>query len=154
VTRAMDDIVIRPKKILVADDEPMLRAMLKEALEASGYLVTVVGDGKSVLEKVASEKFDLVLMDGLLPGMHGFLACKAIKELPSPPKVILFTGVYTKPKYRIEATQKYGADEMLTKPIDLDELLRRIARHLLGLPVLPAPGRSGTAQSVKKDGRR
>jgi two-component system response regulator MprA len=132
----MDMTMSRPKKILVADDEPVLRAMLKEALEMSGYQVILAADGKSVLEKVSSEKPDLVLMDGLLPKLHGFLACKAIKELVSPPKVILFTGVYTKPTYRFEATEQYGADEMLTKPIDLDELSRCVAKHLLGLPAL------------------
>ena len=62
--------------------------------------------------------------------MHGFLACKAIKELDAPPKVILLTGIYTKPAYKWEAKGTFGADDLLRKPSSPEELLACIEKHL------------------------
>lgn len=119
-------------KLLVADDERLIREFLGRILIGAGYVVTFAEDGKSAVEKAATEKPDLVLMDGLMPKLHGFLACKAIKELDKPPKVVMFTGVYTKPTYRSEARNYYLADGILTKPIDKGALLAEIAKHLPG----------------------
>ena len=80
------------------------------------------------------EKPDLVIIDGLLPKLHGFLACKAIKQLDHAPKVILLTAIYTKPTYKWEVMETYGADEVLTKPAKPADLLARIEKHLLTLP--------------------
>jgi DNA-binding response OmpR family regulator len=87
-------------------------------------------DGKSAVEKASTEKPDLVFIDGLMPKMHGFLACKAIKELDAPPKVILLTGIYTKPAYKWEAKGTFGADDLLKKPSSPEELLACIEKHL------------------------
>jgi DNA-binding response OmpR family regulator len=62
--------------------------------------------------------------------MHGFLVCRTIKELQPPPKVIMLTAVYTKMHYKWEAKEKYGADELMTKPFEVAELLDCIERHL------------------------
>lgn len=118
------------KRILVADDDPPLRKVLGKILTDAGYDVVLAEDGQSAVEKASSEKPDLVIADGLMPKLHGFLACKAIKELPSPPKVIMLTAVYTKKNYRWEVREKYRADDFLTKPFELAELLACIEKHL------------------------
>jgi DNA-binding response OmpR family regulator len=87
-------------------------------------------DGKAAVEKASSEKPDLVITDGLMPKMHGFLACKAIKEMASPPKVIMLTAVYTRLSYKWEAKEAYGADDLLTKPFEVSELLACIEKQL------------------------
>jgi CheY-like chemotaxis protein len=126
-------------KILVADDDPPLRKVLGKILTSAGYEVILVEDGKAAVEMAKSEKPDLVITDGLMPKMHGFLVCKAIKELQSPPKVILLTAVYTKMHYKWEAKRKYGADELMTKPFEVAELLSCIKRHLAVSPGSESP---------------
>jgi DNA-binding response OmpR family regulator len=118
------------RKILVADDSNIIREMLRMILTKAGYLVVFAEDGKEAVDKTISEKPDLVITDGLLPKMHGFLACKAIKELEQAPKVILLTGVYTKPTYRWEVRRDYGADDLLIKPVEPARLLACIEKHL------------------------
>lgn len=122
------------RRILVVDDDEMLRKMFKLILEQADYEVIVASDGVSGVEMSKSEKPDLVIIDGLMPKMHGFLACKVIKQLEHPPKVILLTGVYTKPSYRTEAKYEYKADEFLTKPINPGDLLACVEKHLANLP--------------------
>lgn len=125
------------RKILVVDDDAMLREMFKIILEQANYEVIVASDGISGVAKSKYEKPDLVILDGLMPKMHGFLACKAIKELEPAPKVILLTGVYTKPSYKVEAKYQYNADEFLTKPIKPGDLLACVEKHLASLPHRP-----------------
>lgn len=121
---------VAPRKILVADDDPPLRKVLGKILTDAGYEVILAEDGQIAVEKATAHKPDLVITDGLMPRMHGFLACKSIKELQSPPKVIVLTAIYTKMNYKWEVKEKYGADDMLTKPFEVSELLACIERHL------------------------
>ena len=121
-------------RILVADDDPPLRRVLGKILTSAGYDVILVEDGKAAVEKAAEIKPDLVITDGLMPKMHGFLVCKALKEMKPAPKVIMLTAVYTKLNYRFEARDRYGADELLTKPFEVANLLKCIERHLGGTP--------------------
>lgn len=123
------------KKILIADDDPPLRKVLGKILTDAGYDVVLAEDGQDAVEKAASERPDLVITDGLMPRMHGFLACKTIKQMESPPPVILLTAVYTKRNYKWEAREQYGADDLLTKPFELSELLACIEKHLAEGPL-------------------
>ena len=114
----------------------MIRELLTTVLERANYDVILAEDGLSAVEKATSEKPDLVITDGLLPKLHGFLACKAIKALDSAPKVILLTGVYTKMTYKWEVKAQYGADDLLTKPTRPADLLACVEKHLAHLPQL------------------
>lgn len=125
------------EKILIVDDCRVIRALLRECLERANYEVITAEDGKAALEVAAAEHPDLVISDGLLPKMHGFLVCKALKEFANPPKVIILTGVYTKPTYRWEVKSEYGADEILTKPFTREKLLAVIEKHLATRPAAP-----------------
>jgi len=118
------------KRILVVDDNRSVLETLEAILKYAGYIVSTAEDGMAAVEIAWREKPDLVLTDGLLPKLHGFLVCKTIKEWDSPPKVILFTGVYTKPSYSWEIKQKYGADDVLIKPASPELLLACIEKHL------------------------
>ncbi|HEY6328981.1 MAG TPA: response regulator [Blastocatellia bacterium] len=118
------------KRILVADDDRIIREYLKTVLSRAGYEVIFAGDGEEALKLAASEHPALVLSDGLLPKLHGFQACKSIKSLENPPKVIILTGVYTKPTYKYQVMNEYGADDFLNKPVDASQLLQSIAQQL------------------------
>lgn len=128
-------------KILVAEDEPVTREILRAILTRAGYDLIFAADGVTAIEMARSEKPDLVLTDGRLPRLHGFLACKTIKEMDAPPRVILLTGGYTKPTYEWEVKHQYGADDLLIKPIVAKDLLACIAKHLPDAPgpEVPAP---------------
>ena len=121
------------KKILVADDDRVMRELLGGILTKAGYDVIFAQDGLEAVNQASNEQPDLVLMDGLMPKMHGFLACKTIKQLAAPPKVILLTGIYTKPTYKWEAKREHLADELLSKPFDRESLLGSIAKLLSDL---------------------
>src|SRR5438876_124620 len=122
------------RRILVVDDDAMLREMFTIILEQANYEVIVASDGVSGVAISKNERPDLVILDGLMPKMHGFLACKSIKQLEHAPKVILLTGVYTKPTYKLEAKYSYNADELLTKPIKPGDLLACVEKHVASLP--------------------
>lgn len=124
------------KKILVVDDEVMIRDLLTNVLERANYDVIIAEDGLSGVDKAASEKPDLVIIDGLLPKLHGFLACRAIKKLNPALRVILLTGIYTKPTYKWEAIDQYNADDVITKPTGPAELLACVEKHLAASPVV------------------
>jgi two-component system OmpR family response regulator len=117
-------------KILVIDDDATTREILRAVLEPHGYEVIVAADGISGVAAASSEKPDLVITDGLLPKLHGFRVCKAIKEFDSPPKVIILTGLYTKPTYKWEVKHEFLADDLLTKPVDAVTLLACVEKHL------------------------
>jgi len=117
-------------KILVIDDDATTREILRAVLEPHGYEVIVAADGISGVAAAFSEKPDLVITDGLLPKLHGFRVCKTIKEFDSPPKVILLTGLYTKPTYKWEVKNEFLADDLLTKPADAVTLLACVEKHL------------------------
>jgi len=121
-------------KILVADDNASFRKVLKDALIRAGYEILEAEDGLEAFEKVVINKPDVVITDGLMPKMHGFLVCKTVKQLEPPPKVIVLTAVYTKPEYRAEVIRKYGADDLFTKPCSIAELITSIEY------LLPRPG--------------
>lgn len=96
----------------------------------AGYDVVLAEDGESAVEKATRENPDLVITDGLMPKLHGFQVCKAVKELKPQPKVIMLTAVYTSPNYRWEAKAKFGADDIITKPCQIADLLRKIEEHI------------------------
>ncbi len=118
------------KKVLVIDDDRTTRYLLSQILAQSGFDTVEAEDGEAGLRMASEERPDLVLVDGLLPKMHGFLVCKAIKELENPPKVIVLTAVYKKITYRWQVRTEYGADELLIKPINKAEMVSCIARVL------------------------
>jgi DNA-binding response OmpR family regulator len=140
------------RKILVVDDDATTREFLRAVLEHGGYEVVLAEDGVSGVAKAASEKPDLVITDGLLPKLHGFRVCKAIKELDSPPKVILLTGLYTKPTYRREVTHHYLADDLLTKPVGPADLLACIEKHLGTQKLFEGQGVLESSLSTEKGG--
>ena len=112
------------KRILLVEDEMSLQETIKLNLDLDGYKVNAVGDGKSALKAFKQERFDLIILDVMLPEMDGFKVCESIrlenKEVP-----ILFLTAKNSSADKI-AGLKLGADDYLTKPFNLEEMLLRV----------------------------
>src|SRR5450755_1207383 len=124
-------------KILIVDDEPQIRRVLKTALSAEGY---VVEDAKSALEsfdKLRQDRFDLVLLDINMPGMTGLEACPDIRR-NSDIAIIMLT-VKNSEREKIAALDA-GADDYVTKPFSMPELLARIRANMRRVPSSTAGG--------------
>jgi DNA-binding response OmpR family regulator len=110
-------------RILVVDDEPTLVATLRFNLEREGFDVVVASDGGEALELVEGQRPDLVLLDLMLPGMHGFEVCRALRKRTAIPIVILTAR--TDEVDRIVGLE-VGADDYVTKPFSMIELIARL----------------------------
>lgn len=138
------------RKILVIDDDPVIREILKSVLEKADYEVILADNGMSGLEAARRDEPDLVITDGLLPKLHGFLVCKQIKEFESPPKVIILTGLYTKPTYKWDVKRDYNADDLLGKPIEPEALIKCVKKHLADLATFESAYASPSELSARE----
>src|SRR5271168_4699037 len=120
------------EKILIVDDESGARAALEFLLRREGFEVRDAADGPTAIQECATFRPDLILLDIVMPGMDGFEVCRHIKATPETrlTPVVLITGLTTT-EDRIMGINS-GADDFLSKPIDLNELLAR-TRSLLRL---------------------
>jgi DNA-binding response OmpR family regulator/DnaJ-domain-containing protein 1 len=134
--------VSRAAAVLVVDDDRSTQRVLADALRNHGFEVTVERDGEWAVRAFEKKAFDAVLLDLLLPGLHGYEVARRIRELPRGKRtpLILISGVYTSPLHRVEAVEKHGATAFLEKPIDLERLAATL-RTALGerWPTPPEP---------------
>ena len=115
-------------KILVVDDEDALRTVLSGELVSEGYEVRTASDGDEAMSGLQKETFDLVLLDIKMPRVNGFEVLKFIKEKHPKTKVVMLTG-FADLKNAIES-KKLGAEDFVSKPYDLVDLLTTIERVL------------------------
>jgi len=113
--------------ILIVEDEPGICNFLKRGLEEEGFRITIASDGITGLEKFRRVKPDLVLLDWMLPGMHGIAVCKEIRKHDKETPVLFLTAKDTV-KETIEGLRS-GANDYIKKPFSFEELLERIKIH-------------------------
>ena len=116
------------KRILLVEDEERLLEVVKLNLELEGYAVTTAINGKQALERFHQERFELILLDVMLPQMDGFSVCRSIR-LENRKVPILFLTAKNSAQDRVMGL-KIGGDDYLVKPFDLEELLLRVQRLL------------------------
>ncbi|MFC1943623.1 response regulator transcription factor [Chloroflexota bacterium] len=122
-------------KILIADDEPKIRMFLRANLEARGYEVHLAQDGIEAVEMTGNVLPDVIVLDVNMPRMDGIEACRQIREWADMPIIIL--SVRGDEKDKVRALDE-GADDYVTKPFGIEELLARIRvalRHSAGITV-------------------
>lgn len=117
-------------RILVVDDEPAIRRTLRTNLVARGYDVVAVETGEEALQRAAEHPPNLVILDLMLPGMSGLDVCRALRAESAVPILVLSARGEERTKVR---ALDLGADDYLTKPFGIDELLARV-RALLRRP--------------------
>jgi two-component system KDP operon response regulator KdpE len=114
-------------RILVVDDDPQIRRVLKTTLIAQGYEIRDARNGEEALDRVREEKFDLIILDMNMPGMGGIETCQTIRAT-SDVAIIMLT-VRNSEADKVGALD-VGADDYITKPFSLPELLARIRAAL------------------------
>lgn len=125
------------KRILLVEDEESLQDIIKLNLELEGYEVSAVNNGRIALEEFAAKRFDLVILDVMLPEVDGFTICQTIR-LDNSRIPILFLTAKSSAEDRIFGL-KIGGDDYLTKPFNLDEFLLRVQSLLKRGESSPAP---------------
>ena len=114
-------------KVLVVDDDPQIRRVMKATLVGHGYEVIEARTGEEALEKMPAEMPNLVLLDMNMPGMGGLETCRAVRGGSDIPVIIL--SVRNTEKDKVAALDA-GADDYVTKPFSIEELLARIRAAL------------------------
>ena len=112
------------KNILIAEDDANIRDGLVDLFESEGYAVTAVEDGVEALERFTGATFDLILLDVMMPGKSGYDVCREIRKTNSSVPIIMLTA-------KGEEIDKVvglqlGADDYVTKPFGVHELLARV----------------------------
>jgi two-component system, OmpR family, KDP operon response regulator KdpE len=118
-------------KILIVDDEPQIRRVMKTALSAEGYVAVDAKSAAEAFEKLRQDRFDLILLDVNMPAMSGLEACYEIRRT-SEIAIIMLT-VQNAERDKIAALDA-GADDYVTKPFSMPELLARIRANLRRVP--------------------
>ena len=112
------------QRILIVEDDPSIAQVLEDNLAFEGFVVERVSDGRAVVGKVHEFLPHLVLLDLTLPGDDGFDVCAAVTQLLDPPSIIMLTA-RSQPEDKVRGL-RLGADDYVTKPFRVDELLARI----------------------------
>ncbi len=121
-------VMAKTKSILIVEDEPSLVFTLQDTLQNEGYEVFVAEKGEEALDIIDKERIDLLILDLMLPGMSGFEVCKKIRENEHTFPIIMLTA---KDQEIDKVTGlNIGADDYMTKPFGVKELLARIQARL------------------------
>ena len=140
------------KRILLVEDEPGLVMTLTDRLAREGYAVESSSDGESGLERAAAEPFDLVLLDVMLPRLSGFDVMRELRRRAIDTPVIMLTArgqVVDK-----VVGLKLGADDYVTKPFEMVELLARIEAKLRRVPAILHPAEGYQFGEIRMDFRK
>jgi len=119
------------QRILIVDDEPQITRVLRRSLASHGYDVRSSADGESALETFGDWHPDLVITDLSMPNLDGLALCRRLRNLSSVPVIVL--SVKGEEQTKVEALDA-GADDYVTKPFGMDELLARIRATLRRAP--------------------
>src|SRR5262245_50210506 len=118
---------VEASKVLVVDDEPQITRVLRTVLTSQGYQVRTAPEGESALSNFKEWSPELVITDLYMPHMDGVELCRRIRELSTVPIIVL--SVKGEEKTKVEALDS-GADDYVTKPFGMDELMARVRAAL------------------------
>lgn len=121
------------KKILIVDYDSKSLKVLSDLFEANSLQVVTAADGQQAYEVFKKEKPDLIVLEAMLPKLHGFdLTQKIYNETKGSVPVVIVTGLYKGPQYKNEALRSFGAADYFEKPYDHNKLLSSVMNLLHG----------------------
>jgi DNA-binding response OmpR family regulator len=118
------------RRLLVVEDEAAIRELLRLHLSLAGFAIDEIADGTTALERARTEKFDLIVLDVMLPGLDGITLCRAIRShgVNTPTPILMLTARDTESDKVLGLES--GADDYLTKPFGIREMLARVGAIL------------------------
>jgi two-component system response regulator MtrA len=131
--------------LLVVEDDPSLREVIRIGLESEGFRVTDAEDGPSALIAFASQRPDLVLLDVMLPALDGFAVCRELRKVSLVPIIMLTARTSTDD---IVSGLESGADDYVTKPFEFPELIARVRSVLRRATTAAATTERGHSQGA------
>jgi DNA-binding response OmpR family regulator len=136
--------------VLVVDDEPEIRQLVQRMLVSKGYQVALAVDGQEALDQADRLVPDLVLLDAMLPKVHGFDACRHIKASPRTRHVpvIMMTAIYRGWRFAQDARDSYGASDYIEKPFRMEDVLQRMEAALREGAAPAAPAATSAAPAA------
>ncbi|MFH0903239.1 MAG: response regulator [Pseudomonadota bacterium] len=146
-------------RVLVVDDEPVIRRILHQALAQRGYEVLEAENGMEALRLIKEREPNAILLDAMLPDVHGFDICKRLKEsrryrhIP----IVMMTAVYKGWRMAADLKEAYGVAGYIEKPFDIQEVVRQVESALTGQPPVTAAdinALSAEAQRLYAEGAR
>jgi DNA-binding response OmpR family regulator len=139
---------VKPRKILVIEDDRDIARLVELHLHDLGYDVHVAHDGVSGLKQALSKPYDLIILDLMLPGIEGLEVCRSLRTKPNYTPILMLTAKSTELD-RVLGLE-VGADDYLTKPFSVRELLARVKalfRRIEALGAQPVPSTRKTIQA-------
>jgi DNA-binding response OmpR family regulator len=138
--------------VLVVDDDQDILRLMADILGSRKYRVVTGRTGREALAKVREAMPDLVILDGMLPEVHGFEICRQLKssERFRHIPVIMVSAVHTGWRFAADVKEKYGADDYLEKPFETADLLRRVETLLNRAPSAAADSEAAARQHLKE----
>jgi two-component system KDP operon response regulator KdpE len=118
---------VKKTRVLIVDDEPETLKYVGANLKARGYDITTAADGTEALKRAEEDVFDLVLLDITMPGPDGFAVCQELRRTSAVPIIMLSARGQEKDKVK---ALDLGADDYITKPFGIEELLARVRSAL------------------------
>ena len=140
------------KKILVVDDEDDIRLLFDRVLSDKGYTVFSASRGLEAINMVQSELPDMIILDAMLPEVHGFDICKRIKNsskyghIP----VLMISAIYRGWRYERDLKASYGVDEFVEKPFKINELIEKVENLLASVSTSPPQAPSELSSETEK----
>jgi len=110
------------KKVLIVDDEDFLRSFYSHYFVRKGFTVLEADNGLDGVSIAEAEKPELILLDLIMPGMHGFAVCKQLRENPAFDKTTIIITSAKSYKPDIDKALELGADAYVIKPVEFDDL--------------------------------
>ena len=135
------------EKILIVEDDRKIAELERDYLESSGYETVILSDGSKVIPELKAQKYDLVLLDVMLPGCSGYDICRQIRDEIDIP--ILMVTARTESVDAIRGLG-LGADDYITKPFDPSLLVARVRSHLKRYARLTAGKSEGVIESKER----
>ncbi|MEX2088635.1 MAG: response regulator [Bacteroidota bacterium] len=118
------------KKILIVDDEEILRRLMQRSFLSAGYEIVMAENGTEAIEKAEKEEPDLILLDVMMPEMNGFAVCRKLRENPKFASTPILMVTALRSEADKEAVAASGATDHLVKPVNQEELVARVRKYL------------------------